>query len=222
MKPNFLLLLPALFAASCINSVASDKSRLELNVDTVNFCQKEVGKTFQWNDLQLRNTGSETTTVSGIALRGNGACAFQCYYERPPAMPSGEPTLEPCHEEGAGAGFGPIEIDPGTTFLMRMSYTPTGVGIVDTAALVITTDAGNQTADEEEVATLVVPMCGVGIDAPPAEPETDAGLLPELDGGEDASLPLDTAPPDTADAGEACPVCGALPDKGAPGCAAGG
>lgn len=220
MKRTVLFPLAAIFAASCINSGASDKSRLELNVETINFCEKEVGKTFHWNDLQLRNTGKDPTTISGIALRGNESCAYRCFYERPPAAVGGEPTLEPCAEEGSAAQFAPIEIAPGTTFLMRMSYTPTAVGVVDRAALVIATDAGNQTSDEEETATLVVTICGKGIEAAPPEPGTDAGA-PDPDGGVDASVPVDTTSPETADAGGDCPVCGAPPEPGAPGCVPG-
>ena len=85
MKHTPSLFLVALFLVACIDQEATSKSRLEMNVETVNFCQKEVGKTFVWNHLQLRNTGSEAAMVAGIAVRGDKNCAFKCFYERPPA-----------------------------------------------------------------------------------------------------------------------------------------
>jgi hypothetical protein len=229
MKRTTLVLSVYLLLAGCIDAKATRKPKLVLNVDAINFCLKEAGETFVWNDLQLRNTGSGPVLVHGIEVRGDQGCAFQCVYESAPAGGEGSSKLMPCPAEGKAAGFQPIEIAPDTTLLLSVAYTPAMTGQTDNAALVVTSDAANIPPEEAELKKLVIPMCGTGIepiglsDGPDTERSSafppDAGRVSESDAGREASADAETDRPGASDAGETpCPACATPPEEGAPGC----
>ena len=234
MKRTTIALFAYLIISGCIESKPKRTPELILNVEAINFCHKEAGKPYVWNDLQLRNPGSAPVVIHGIAVRGDKSCAFECLYERLPADGLGPSELLPCPSEGSGAKFQPFEIPEETTLLLKMTYTPSAPDQTDNAALVVTSDAANIEPEDAEQKKLVIPICGTGIE--PITPSgtdagsgtmaaPDAGPAATPDAGQDAAVEIDTGMKiDAAPAGEpatdetTCPACADPPKKGVPGC----
>ena len=221
MKRTTIALFAYLIISGCIESKPKRTPELILNVEAINFCHKEAGKPYVWNDLQLRNPGSAPAVIHNIAVRGDKSCAFECLYERLPADGLGPSELLPCPSEGSGAKFRPFEIPEDTTLLLKMTYTPSAAGETDNAALVVTSDAANLEPEDAERKKLVIPICGTGI-APGTMPEgadteTTPALLPDAGPTTGPDAGGDAAAEDQPEA-PACPACPDPPKKGAPGC----
>jgi len=175
----------------CLGEGSKATSKLELNVDAVNFCDRVVGESFMWNDLQIRNTGKGPLTIRSIKIRGDAGCAFQCSYN------SGN-GIAKCPRESSSSKATSVTVADGDTLLVRVIYTPSTEDEADKATLVITSDADNLGEDDVEWPVALVPMCGQGVGA--ADTEGDAGA------------PLVDAGP------EECGDCGGPQKKSAPGC----
>jgi hypothetical protein len=188
----------------CIGEGTKATSKLELNVGSVNFCERTVGESFAWNDLQLLNTGKGPLDIQSILVRGDEGCAFQCFYR-----PTGRTSLVACPPEGSGANALPASILAGETLLVRVVYTPGAEDNTDQATLVINTNADNtEPKNKNGWGQVLVPLCGTGVPAD-TDVEGDAGADSEPDGG--PSVLDGGAPGDCGD-------CGAPLPKGAPGC----
>ncbi len=189
---RFYFYLLSLALSGCLNEGGTATSKLELNVDDVNFCGRPYGESFAWNDLQIKNTGKGPLTIKSIKIRGDAGCAFECSYS------SGR-SIASCVREASSGGTS-VSVAEGDSLLVRVVYTPSDEDASDKATLIITTDADNLTDDEEKLAVVKVPVCGRGL---PVDTDT-AG---------DAGVPTD------GDAGvEACGDCGAPLKKSAPSC----
>lgn len=196
------IIILSIWFFGCIGEGGKTTAKLELNVDTIHFCERTVGEPFVWNDLQLINTGKGPLTIKNIELRGDTGCAFACEYR------SDTRGIVSCPRESKGTEGALVTIPKGAARLVRLTYTPSEAGYLDEAGLVITTDADN-IGNTGEWRQRVVSMCGQGV---AADTDTEAGDSP--DGGVGAE-------PDgglTTDAGTGCGSCGKAPKKGAPGC----
>jgi hypothetical protein len=223
MKRTTTAFYLSLLVAGCIDSKATRTPELVLNVEEINFCAKEVGETYHWNNLQLRNTGSGPVTVHGVSLRGDQDCVFGCRYQGVRAEGTGATVMVTCPSEGA-ANPPPVVIAPDTTLLLQLTYTPSAMDHTDSAALVVTSDAENIPPEDAELKTMVVPMCGTGVasglDADGPDTASDTMMAADAGSGKEADAGV-TGPPAGAvpDAGEVpCTACAAPPEKGAPGC----
>ncbi len=178
-------LVVALFAG-CTGDSGNVSPKLEVNIEIdsgIRLCQKVVGKTYQWQNLQLNNTGKGDLIVSNIEVRGDANCAFQVYREVAFGEdPAGVYLCPQEHEKKA-----PFEmiVPAGASRLVRIEYTPSAANVLDQAALVITSNATNIAPEEEQWKPLILPMCGRGI----AE-ETDGRVTQngDLDGGVDSGF----------------------------------
>jgi hypothetical protein len=197
-------LIMTFLLSSCIDASVELGSGLTINHQSINLCKKAPGETFTWENLQLTNTGPGDLIIADITLRGNANCAFEALREAADEEPAD--TLYPvAPEEETSTGF-IMTVPVGQTRVIRVDFTPSGAGVTDEAALVITTDATNLPPTEAVWKTLVIPICGTGLEAGETEPEADAGPDASVDSGAEA-------PP-------ICEPCGATPEKGAPGCEA--
>jgi hypothetical protein len=163
----------------------------------VNLCFKELGSTYEWQGLQLENSGDADLLITNIEVRGDSSCAFRCFREAVGGESSDE--LHPCPQESEG---GPtllfqMTIPPGGMRFVTIEYTPSADDVPDSASLVITSDAESYLPEGANLGQAVVPLCGQGF-----EPGDYPGDDPDLDGGVE------------------CPVC-EPPEPGAPGCEAG-
>lgn len=201
MKQVILSILFFLFVAGCVGSGAND-AKMVLNVDAINFCNRPVGETVVWNDVQITNTSRGELTLSNIAIRGNATCAFEVSYPR--ENENGKLKTSTVKAEGNGS-FTPLVISPHQGIVLKVAYTPSSEGEDDQAALVITSNAANLNSGSKETVTTVIPMCGVGVSADAFSTDLwDAGI--ELDAG-------------ASDAGVLeCKSCGKALKKGAPAC----
>jgi hypothetical protein len=188
--------------SGCLGGGNETTSKLKLNADAVNFCDRVVGESYVWNNLQLRNTGKGPLTVKSIQIRGDQGCAFQCFYD------TGGGRTSKCPRESGGGSVPPVTIFKGGTLLLRVIYEPGAEEYTDRATLVIATDADNLD-DDGEWHNLLIPLCGHGV--ADLSPEGDAGP----DDGEDAGV-------SEGDAGMTgdCGDCGKPLKKGAASCAA--
>jgi hypothetical protein len=150
-------------AIGCSVSSDNDYPEIQVSVATevgINMCAKEVGKTFTWQNFQIRNIGDAELTVSQIAIRGDAECAFKCYRG---ADDLEDPTKTyACPAEGSSPGSFQMTIPPGESQILKIEYTPSGENFEDQAALVITSDTNDDDSEDELWQKLVVPMCGIG------------------------------------------------------------
>ena len=197
MKQLISIIFVLFGVVGCVGS-GSDDARMVLNVDTINFCNRPVGETVVWNDVQLLNASRGELTLSNIAIRGNETCAFEISYPRE-TVPG---KLKTSNAKPEGSSFAPLVVPSGQGIVLKVAYTPSGEGVTDTAALVITSDAANLNNGPNETVTTVIPMCGVG-------EKSDASLW-------DAGVELDGGDPDAGE--RSCGSCGKALKKGVPGC----
>ncbi len=173
----------------CVGGNSKGTPKLEINATEINFCSRPSGETTVWNNVQLRNTGKGPLTISSLRVRGDAGCAFACTY----MDPQYSDVLIACPSEVGGGPQAEMTLDAGQTLLVRIEYTPSAPGTPDAAALVIKSDAENQTDTSGKVVPIAIPMCGTGIDAEGGD--ADGGLLDaSLDDGSCAaceSLPSD-------------------------------
>ena len=192
MNRSYIIILTCSTLCGCLGNSASSP-KLELNVDSINFCGRPVDDTVLWNNLQLRNPSKGVLTISSISIRGDEGCAFSCEYPDP----GGSGALISCPAEGSSSRA--FALEGGRTLLVRIGYTPSSLGESDSAALIIESDASNLIEDGAKTAVTAIGMCGFGVDETPS---ADAGVSADggLEGGD-------------------CPACADLPEKGAPSCA---
>ena len=193
MKRLFLFITFSVLSG-CLSDGSNTTSKLELNVDEVNFCTRPYGDSFVWNDLQLRNTGKGPLNIKSIAIRGDAGCAFECSYNTGKGITN-------CPRESAASSRAPFSVAEGDSLLVRVTYTPgeeEDEDASDLATLIITTDADNVTNEETNWSVVKVPMCGWGIALP--DTDGDAGIL-DIDAGSGG-----------------CESCGKPLKKGAPSC----
>jgi hypothetical protein len=181
--------------SGCTSDPGTPTAELIAVPAAVNMCFKQVGSTYGWQALKLESTGDADLIIANLELRGDSSCAFGCLRE----AADGEPPNEehPCPQESDGAAGFQMTLPPGSERYVTIAYTPSAAGIVDNAALVITSNAEGYLAEGADWGEMVVPLCGEGFDEgdfPGDDPELDAGIE--------------------------CPVCEA-PEPGAPGCEAG-
>jgi hypothetical protein len=197
MKRHFFIATVIISAVCGCNKSGAPK--LEVNVESINFCNQAPEERAVWNNLQLRNVGRGTLDIFGIRIRGDEGCAFSCEYSQ-----NGE--LVSCPNENDNSVQPKISIDEDTTLLVRIEYMPSSSETEDSAALVIESNAENLGTGEEKTELLVLPMCGNGNTAAGAgdagDETPDGGLS---DGGASAAL-------------EDCGACETVPEKGAPSC----
>ncbi len=192
--------------AGCIGE-DTENAKMVLNVDTINFCNRTLGETVVWNDVQITNTGRSDLLLSKIAVRGDDTCAFQVFY--PEQTPAGKLKTRLAPQEQNSKGFSPVTVPPDQGILLKVVYTPSEIDKADHADLVIQSNASNLVENTEKTVTTVISMCGFGAAAESSTTAAAGDAGAEEDGG----LPMDGGVP--------CESCGKILKKGAPGCEAG-
>jgi hypothetical protein len=202
-----LFLLVVFLVSGCVGGSDEQSGKIELNVKNINFCNRPVGETVVWNDVQVRNTSSGVLTISMISVRGDANCSFQVFY--PWTSATGKIKTNTAPQEANAKGFDPLLIDRSASILLKVAYTPSALGVLDRADLVIKTDAVNTNEN------IVIPMCGRG-DFPVLY---DAGVFDSLD----ASISSDSSDPEDAgvNVDSSCLSCGKNLKPGAPYCESG-
>jgi hypothetical protein len=170
MKRLIFLSSICIWFFGCVGTNSKGTPKLEVNVTEINFCTQPSGETAVWNNLQLRNTGKGPLEISSLRMRGDAGCAFTCSY--PDARQSD--AVIACPNEAGKDGQSKITLEAGNTLLVRIEYAPSARDSKDAAALVIKSDAENQTDNSGKAVPLVIPMCGIGTDA--GENDADGGL----------------------------------------------
>ena len=200
----YLIGIIFVWVTGCIGRNNEETGKLEKNVDSINFCHREMNATVVWNDVQLRNTGRGELTISKMAVRGNETCAFDVSYAT--GATASKPKSVAVPPERNAKSFKPVTLSPSGALLIRVAYTPSEIALEDRADLLISSDAEN--LDKQ----LVIPMCGAGWYGT----AVDGGVGAVVDGGEvvDASIESEDAGIDSME----CEACSAPLDKDAPYC----
>jgi hypothetical protein len=180
-----IVLIVFFFWSGCIDNSTNKEPALTINFTEINLCFKKVGETYTWQNMQVANSGSADLTIANIEIRGDANCAFKCFREA--ADNEATNQMYECSYEHENSPPFQMTLTPGEVRLIKIEYTPSQVGISDTATLAIESDARNFTVNSEAVdgtpedyiwQKRLIPMCGTGIDTEiPADEcaEVDAG-----------------------------------------------
>ncbi|MDD5309262.1 MAG: hypothetical protein PHU25_18260 [Deltaproteobacteria bacterium] len=193
----------AVAAAGCTGSGGTTGPELRVNAAEINMCVKAPGAPFVWRGFQMTNTGDDDLRIANVEVRGDSSCAFQCLREPLPGEPADAPV--PCPQEEENKPAYEMIVPPGATAFLTIAYTPSAQGVVDQAALVVTSSSVAGLNAGADLGALVVPMCGLGGSAPADVPDSGP------DGGADGGTN------DAGDGQAGCPVCKA-PASGAAWC----
>jgi hypothetical protein len=199
-----LMLIMVLFLCGCSISNDDGQGAITINYESINLCNKPMDETFTWQNFQIQSTGWSDLTITNIEVRGDANCAFQVY--RPAANGESPDQIYLCPGEAESSPSFKLKIAPGSVQILKIDYTPSALGVLDRADLIISSNAGRR---------LVIPMCGVGIALQQSEPESplDGGADASADSGTDVDVDTDS---DSGTIG--CTECGDPLEVGAPEC----